>query len=90
MWRRIWRSNLERNSEMLEPIKSIRVAEVLTNPELNRMARINALKELRRHMHEEQRGASEREDTMATGQLNAELRDIERALERLDRRPSQK
>lgn len=72
---------------MLEPITSTKVAEVLTNPDLNRPARVKALKKLYDDARAEQRMASEGGAVEDDG-LNADLRDIEIALHRLDTDPS--
>jgi hypothetical protein len=72
---------------MLEPISSVKVADVLTNPDLSRLARIEVLLKLREEARAEQRLASEGGSVDDDG-LNADLRDIEIALERLKRNPA--
>jgi hypothetical protein len=72
---------------MLEPISSVKVADVLTNPDLSRLARIEVLLKLREEARAEQRLASEGGSVDDDG-LNADLRDIEIALERLKQNPA--
>lgn len=72
---------------MLEKFRNDKVASILRNPELSRGDRIRKLVKLRDDARAEQRLASEGAPIADDG-MNADLRDIEIALDRLGEDPS--
>ncbi len=73
---------------MQHTIKNEKVRAVLLNPDLDAAQRINLLTKMREDARAEQRAASESMMVDADG-LNADLRDIELALDGLGQSPAE-
>jgi hypothetical protein len=78
---------LELEIAMFEKVRNDKVASILRNPELSRSDRIRKLMKLRDDARAEQRLASEGGPIDDDG-LNANLRDIEIALDRFGQDPA--